>query len=264
MNNQGKVILAGAGAGDPELITLKTLRYLQKADVILTDYLASNVIIDEFANPTAEIVYVGKQCKSGIKTPQASINDLLIHYAQQGLLVVRLKGGDVSIFSNIYDELITLKKHQINFEIIPGITSALGAAAYAGIPLTAREYANAVRFLTFYNTHTIETAQWKELAKTEDTLVFYMSSDKLITIAQLLCQYEADASKKIAVVEQATTPHQRVRVFEINELLNENLSIDIISPALIIVGKVVNLHNEFSWFHGQNYEVSYFKQGVAT
>lgn len=260
--NSPKVIIAGAGCGDPELLTLKTAKYLQQADVILTDYLASTAILDAYARPEAEVVYVGKQCKSGLKTPQSIINDLLVHYAQQGLLVVRLKGGDVSIFSNILDELQTLKAHHIPFEIVPGVTAALGAAAYSGIPLTARGYATAVRFLTFYKSDTIENTHWQDLAQTKDTLVFYMSSDKYQSIAQQLFQNGASTEKKIALIEQASTPNQQVRIFDIATLANTNLA-KVMSPALLVVGTVVNLHHEYSWFEGADCHKNYFTENPS-
>jgi uroporphyrin-III C-methyltransferase/precorrin-2 dehydrogenase/sirohydrochlorin ferrochelatase/uroporphyrin-III C-methyltransferase len=119
-NHTGKVILAGAGPGDPELITLKTLRYLQEADVVLADRLVSAEILSCYVNPRAEIVYVGKQCRKGDSTPQATINELMVEYAQKGKLVVRLKGGDVSIFSNILDELKALVEQNVPYEIVPG------------------------------------------------------------------------------------------------------------------------------------------------
>ena len=147
MYNNGKVILIGAGPGDPELLTLKAARWLQQADVVLTDRLVSKEILETHVGVNAEVVYVGKQCRKGESTPQATINELLVEYAQQGKLVVRLKGGDVSIFSNILDELQTLFEKAIPYEIVPGITAALGAAAYSGMPLTARGYSTAVRFL---------------------------------------------------------------------------------------------------------------------
>src|SRR5437868_5402235 len=136
----GKVILAAAGPGDPELITAKAIRYLQQADVVLTDRLVSDEILKNYVNPEAEVIYVGKQCRKGFSTPQETINELIVKYAAQQKLVVRLKGGDVSIFSNVLDELETLVAHNISYEIIPGVTAALGAAAYTGIPLTARGY----------------------------------------------------------------------------------------------------------------------------
>src|SRR3954447_758937 len=209
-SEKGKVILAGAGPGDPELLTIKALRYLQKADVVLTDRLVSGVIINEYVNPKAEVLYVGKQCRRGASTPQATINELMVEYALQGKLVVRLKGGDVSIFSNVLDELQTLVQHHIPYEIIPGITAALGAAAYSGIPLTARDHATAVRFLTCYKTGIVSDEYWRELAATADTLVFYMSAETADHVVAGLIANGVDESKWIAVVEQATTPLQTV------------------------------------------------------
>ena len=142
---KGKVILAGAGCGDPELITLKAVRWLQQADVVLTDRLVSKEILSEHVNKNAEIIYVGKQCRRGFSTPQQTINELIVQFASEGKLVVRLKGGDASIFSNILDELEVLVENNIPYEIIPGVSAALGAAAYTGIPLTARGHSTAVR-----------------------------------------------------------------------------------------------------------------------
>ena len=141
------VIIAGAGPGDPDLISLKALKYIRKADVILTDRLVSPVLIEENARKDAEVIYVGKQCSRGIHTPQKHINELMVEYVQQNKLVLRLKGGDVSLFSNILDELETLKANHIPYEIIPGISSAFGAAAYTGIPLTARGMSRGFVFL---------------------------------------------------------------------------------------------------------------------
>src|SRR4029079_17466424 len=161
-NIKGKVILAGAGPGDPELITVKVAKYLQQADVVLTDRLVSDEILTKYVHPDAEVIHVGKQCRRGVSTPQETINDLLVHYALLGKLVVRLKGGDVSFFSNIKDELDTLVANNITYEIVPGVTAASGAAAYAGIPLTARDYATAVRFLTYYKSDIVPDKYWKE------------------------------------------------------------------------------------------------------
>ena len=179
IQHTGKVILAGAGCGDPELITLKAMRYLQQADVVLTDRLVSKDILQQHVNKDAEIIYVGKQCRRGFSTPQKSINELIVQYALEGKLVVRLKGGDVSLFSNILDELEVLAANHIPYEIVPGVSAAMGAAANAGIPLTARGYTTAVRLLTFYKSDVVTDAYWKELANTDDTLVFYMSSETL-------------------------------------------------------------------------------------
>ena len=241
----GRVILAGAGSGDPELITLKAVRYLKKADVVLVDRLVSNEIITLFVNPGAEIIHVGKQCRRGISTPQETINNLMVQSALLGKLVVRLKGGDVSIFSNILDELETLVANNIPFEIIPGVTAALGAAAFAGIPLTARDHATSVRFLTYYKSEVITDDYWKELANTNDTLVFYMSSETLPKIVEKLTANNIHEDKLLAIVEQATTPFQRVRITNLYEFEKEFKGASFISPSLIIIGHVVSLHEKF-------------------
>src|SRR6202171_2794120 len=174
-NHIHKVIFAGAGPGDPELITLKTVRHLREAEVIITDRVVSDAILEKYSNPKALILHAGKQRKREGSTPQHIINELLVDYALQGKKVLRLKGGDVSVFSNLLDELQALNRYHISYEIIPGITAACGAAAYAGIPLTARNHAQAVRFLTLHKNEIIQSSYWKELAQTNDTLVFYMS-----------------------------------------------------------------------------------------
>lgn len=251
----GKVILAGAGPGDPELITMKTLRYLQQADVVLADRLVSEEILNCYVNPLAEIVYVGKQCRRGPSTPQGTINELMVKYAGQNKLVVRLKGGDVSIFSNVLDELETLAAHQIPYEIIPGVTAALGAAAWSGIPLTARGYSTAVRFVTYFRSDIVTDEYWKELANTNDTLVFYMSAETLGGVVKNLLLHGISTDKKLAVIEQATTPGQRVRIFALNEYVDD----EYISPAIAIIGKVVELNEKFSWVESTKDPEEYFK-----
>lgn len=255
----GKVILAGAGPGDPELLTLKALRYLQAADVVITDRLVSEVILDEYVNKHAQILHVGKQCRKGASTPQSLINELLLEYASQGKLVVRLKGGDVSFFSNILDELQTLSQHNIPYEIIPGVTAASGAAAYAGIPLTARAHSTAVRFITYYKPDLLDEAYWKELAETDDTLVFYMSSDTHQLLVEKLLQYRPARDKYVAVVEQATTPMQNVYHANIYDYTKKYGAGSYVSPTLIIVGKVAALHEQFQWVPNSHSKADYFK-----
>ncbi|SRR5579871_393539 len=255
---KGKVIIVGAGPGDPELLTIKALRALQQAEVIITDRLVSNVILYEYANKDALILHVGKQCRKGASTPQHIINELLADYALQGKLVVRLKGGDVSLFSNVLDELNTLTQHKIGYEIIPGITAASGAAAYSGIPLTARDHAAAVRFITYYKTDLLNDDYWKELAKTEDTLVFYMSSDTINALITKLIDNKIDPSVHIAVIEQATTPLQNIyscNVYDYAKKWNNNIYV---SPTLIIVGKVAALHEKFQWLQNSHSKQNYF------
>jgi uroporphyrin-III C-methyltransferase len=259
VKQEGKVILVGAGPGDPELLTLKALRYLQRADVVLTDRLVSETILHEYVSKEAEIIYVGKQCRRGLSTPQVTINELLVELAEEGKLVVRLKGGDVSIFSNILDELETLVQNNIPYEIVPGVTAALGAAAYAGIPLTARNYSTAVRFLTSYKSDIVTPEYWKELANTDDTLVFYMSSETLAGVVENLVSNNIAEDKLLAVVEQATTPLQQVHICNLYDYKNELANKKFVSPSLVIIGKVVALHEDFKWLaNNDNAGKTYF------
>jgi uroporphyrin-III C-methyltransferase/precorrin-2 dehydrogenase/sirohydrochlorin ferrochelatase/uroporphyrin-III C-methyltransferase len=257
--SKGKVILAGAGCGDPELITVKAVKYLQQADVVLTDRLVSKEILDDYVSKNAEIIYVGKQCRRGFSTPQKSINELIVQFALEGKLVVRLKGGDVSIFSNILDELQVLVRHNIPYEIVPGVSAAMGAAAYTGIPLTARGYSTAVRFLTLYKSEVVSDDYWKELAQTEDTLVFYMSSETLDTVVHNLVKNKIDSNKLLAVVEQATTPFQQVHVENLYQYENGLKGRLYASPTLVIIGKVVALHGTFGWLQNASVHGEYFK-----
>ena len=255
----GKLIIAGAGSGDPELITVKAARYLQQADVVLTDRLVSKEIVERYVRNDAEIIYVGKQCRRGYSTPQQSINAYILEYALQGKLVVRLKGGDVTIFSNILDELQTAVEHSIPYEIIPGVTAALGASAYAGIPLTARGLSTAVRLLTSYKSDIVTDEYWKELSQTTDTLVFYMSSETLDNVVGNLVKYNIDPEKLLAVIEQATTPLQNVHITSLYDYETSFKGRSFISPSLVIIGKVVALHEKFAWLQNNESSEYYFK-----
>jgi uroporphyrin-III C-methyltransferase len=255
----GKVIIAGAGPGDPELVTMKTVRYLQQADVVLTDRLVSEDILRYYLRVEAEIIYVGKQCRRGVSTAQKTINELLVDYALQGKLVVRLKGGDVSIFSNILDELESLINHDIPYEIVPGVTAALGAAAYAGIPLTARGYSTAVRFVTYYKNDIVTESYWQELATTTDTLVFYMSAETLDIVVRKLVQYKIDSTKELAIIQQATTPFQQVHTTSLYHYSEQFAAREFVSPTIVIIGAVVSLHKQFAWIENSNHNGCYFK-----
>ncbi len=259
----GKLIIAGAGPGDPEFITVKAARYLREADVILTDRLVSTEILNTYANSNTEIIFVGKQCRRGISTPQQTINELIVYYCLLGKLVVRLKGGDVSVFSNILDELETVVANNIPYEIIPGVTAALGAAATAGIPLTARGYATSVRFLTYYKSNIVTDAYWKELAGTNDTLVFYMSSETLDEVVDKLTGSNIHEDKLLAVIEQATTPFQNVHIANLYDYKKQLTGKKFISPSLVIIGKVVSLHEQFAWLTNNNSSGYYFKPMIS-
>jgi uroporphyrin-III C-methyltransferase/precorrin-2 dehydrogenase/sirohydrochlorin ferrochelatase/uroporphyrin-III C-methyltransferase len=256
---KGKVVLVGAGPGDPELITVKAVQWLQKAEIVLVDRLVSPQIIEDYVSHYAEVIPVGKQCGRGASTPQAYINELLVKYAQKGKLVVRLKGGDVSIFSNILDELQVLAQHNIDYEIIPGITAATGIAAFAAIPLTARNHSKGVRFLTYYKTDILADEYWNELAHTDDTLVFYMSAETASEIVEKLTANGISKDKLLAVIEQGTTPNQQVTITSLYDYSNSIIRRKLASPSLLIIGKVVNLHNEYKWLkNGLNTE-EYFE-----
>ena len=257
-HHTGKVILAGAGCGDPELITVKAAKYLQLADVILTDRLVSEEILKAHANPQAVIVYVGKQNNATASVPQQTINELIATYALEGKLVVRLKGGDIAFFSNVLDELETLVQYNIPYEIIPGITAASGVSAYVGIPLTARGFTTSVRFLTCYKNDVVSDDYWKELAATNDTLVFYMSSETLESVVTHLIRHNISEDKLLAVVEQATTPLQNVTISSLYAFDENVKGKQFASPTLVIIGKVVALHEKFAWLKNETAQDEFY------
>jgi uroporphyrin-III C-methyltransferase len=244
----GKVILAGAGPGDAELITVKLQKRLGEADVIITDRLVNPAIIEDYARKDAEIILAGKQGYNDASVSQQEISDLIVTHALKGKIVLRLKGGDVAFFSNVLDELIALQENSIPFEIIPGITAASGASAYAGIPLTARGYSQAVQFITFNPTNFYSSEKWKSLASTDDTLVFYMAAKNIADLAELLLRYSRKPQTAMAVIEQATTIHQQVHITTLKDCATDFAAKQFSSPSLIIVGEVVKLHDDFKWF----------------
>jgi len=254
---KGKVVLVAAGPGDPDLITVRGAQWLAKADVILTDRLVSREILTRYASPLAKLIEVGKQAGSGSSTPQSEIGRLMLEHAIGNKLVVRLKGGDVSIYSNILDELEILVAYEVPFEIVPGVTAALGAAAYAGIPLTARGYSTGVRLLTYYRDSAVSESQWHDLAHTEDTLVFYMSSQSLPALAARLFEAGMSGDKPLVIIEQATTESQMVHPSDIRQCLATPPAHR--SPALVVIGDVARLHNKFSWFHPNREGSEYFE-----
>ena len=255
----GKVILIGAGPGDPELITVKAVRYLQQADVILTDRLVSEQILEEYANPNAEIFLVGKEgCNKEKSISQKEIDQLLVQYGSEDKLVVRLKGGDIAFFSNVLNELEILSRFEIPYEIVPGITAASGASAYAGMPLTARGHARGVRFLTFSKKHQLDIDNWDDLTITSDTLVFYMAGEAWYDLATIFLSKGISSNKGLAIIEQATTPFQKVRIFSFKDLQTEKPIFDFVSPSLVIVGDVVSLYEKYSWYEPEIEKGQYF------
>lgn len=248
-NSSGPLVtLAGAGPGDPELITLKLQRRLQEADVIITDRLVNPQIIQSHARSTVRIIQAGKQGYNENSFTQEEVTALIIEEARKGNRVLRLKGGDVAFFSNVLDELEALVQEQIPFEIIPGITAASGASAYAGIPLTARGYAQGVRFIAFNPNQTFDEATFRSLATGTDTVVVYMAVRNLTVLTQKLIQYQADPQKKIAVVEQASTTAQKISLSTLGNAATDFDGRSFSSPSLIIIGDVLALHGRFDWF----------------
>jgi uroporphyrin-III C-methyltransferase/precorrin-2 dehydrogenase/sirohydrochlorin ferrochelatase len=250
----GEVTLVGAGPGDPELLTLKALRALQDADVILHDRLVPAAILD-LARRDAARICVGKAA-GNIGSTQEEINALLIEHANQGRRVVRLKGGDPFIFGRGGEELQALAAAQINFSVIPGITAAAGCAAYAGIPLTHRDHAHSVTFVTGHpQDHGNEPGQepdLRALAQPRTTAVFYMGLARLEHIVAKLLEHGAAPTCPAGIIAQGTTPDQRVVTATLATIASASAAANLESPALLIVGDVVALHATLAWFGAAN------------
>ncbi|WP_371196179.1 siroheme synthase CysG [Glaciecola sp. SC05] len=245
----GQVYLVGAGPGDPDLLTFRALRLMQKADVVVYDRLVSPDIL-ELVRRDAEKIYVGK-AKSNHTIPQEEINELLAKLALEGNRVVRLKGGDPFIFGRGGEEIQTLIEHGVDFQVVPGITAATGAASYAGIPLTHRDHAQSVTFTTGHLRDNSIDLNWRALAQPSQTLVFYMGLTGLPIICRELIAHGLAPSTEIALVENATRANQKVLTGTLENILKNSLTKDIKPPTLIIVGGVVSLHKQLNWFTAQ-------------
>ncbi|MBS1745090.1 MAG: uroporphyrinogen-III C-methyltransferase [Bacteroidetes bacterium] len=256
--NQGKIYFIGSGPGNPGLITVRGATILSQAEVIIADRLAGEAILQLYANPNAIIVDVGKQGGNSKSYKQEDINQLLVQFSALYEKVVRLKGGDIAFFSNVYDELKTVEAYNIAYEIVPGITAASGASAYTGVPLTARKHASGVQLLTYYKNTVISNEGWKQLAAFEETLVFYMSSNKLLSIVEKLLSAGAEKDIPFIVVEQATTPQQKVSAFTLTSFL-QNPGQHFSSPSILIMGKVASLHQKFAWYDTAGSASNFFR-----
>ena len=246
---RGEVYLIGAGPGDPDLLSFKAARLLQMADVVLYDRLVSSAIVD-MSRRDAERIYVGKK-RSDHAVPQGEINQLLLQLAQDGRCVARLKGGDPFVFGRGGEEIELLAEHNIPFQVIPGVTAASGCACYAGIPLTHRDHAQSVRFVTGHlKNHQLDLA-WDQFQNPAETLVFYMGLQGLATICDQLQAHGRDPATPIALIEQGTTPHQRTLTGTLATMAQQIARQTVHAPTLIIVGSVVSLHGSLSWF-GEN------------
>ena len=242
----GKVYLIGAGPGDPDLLTMKAHRLLTAADVVLYDRLVGEQIIAMIPE-TAEKLYVGK-AKSLHSLPQEEINALLAVKAKEGKVVVRLKGGDPFIFGRGGEELEELVSEGVPFEVVPGVTAAAGCAAYAGIPLTHRDYAQSVRFLTGHLKDGTTELPWNELVHPAQTLVIYMGLTGLESISQSLIRFGMRPSMPVAIVEKGTSRDQRVFTSTMKDIHQVAIDNEVKSPALLIIGEVVTLQEKLSWF----------------
>ncbi len=243
---QGEVYLVGAGPGDPDLLTFRALRLMQQADVVLHDRLVSHPIL-EMVRRDAQRIYVGKK-RDYHTVRQERINKLLVELAQQGKRVLRLKGGDPLIFGRGGEEIETLAENNIPFQIVPGITAAAGCASYSGIPLTHRDYAQSCTFVTGNFKDGIVNLNWESLAIENQTVVFYMGLKSLSRICKKIIAHGLPGDTPAAIVQQGTTRHQRVLTSTIKDLPLLARSEHILPPTLIIVGRVVELHDKLAWF----------------
>jgi uroporphyrin-III C-methyltransferase / precorrin-2 dehydrogenase / sirohydrochlorin ferrochelatase len=242
----GEVYLIGAGPGDPDLLTLRALRLMQQADVVVYDRLVSPEILD-LVRRDAKKIYVGKQRDQHV-LPQESINELLARLAKTGQRVVRLKGGDPFIFGRGGEEIETLMKQNIQFQIVPGITAASGCATYAGIPLTHRDHAQSCTFVTGHLKDGTINLNWKQLAFPNQTIVIYMGLAGLKKICLSLIEHGCKPELPAAIIQQGTTNNQRVITGTLDTLAQITANMKIKPPTLIIIGTVVQLHDQLAWF----------------
>lgn len=241
-----KVYFIGAGPGDPELITIKGVNVLKDSEVVIYDRLVNEKILELYCDPNVKKIFVGKQGHTSHSTPQSEINSIILNETEKHEKIARLKGGDVSIFANIVDELEILYQNNIPFEIIPGITSASGMSAYTGIPLTARDLSRGVRFLTFLSNENISQSLWEDFTNTSDTLIFYMSTKYSKYILQNLKNRNCD--KPFAFIQNATSIYQKVIVSNIQEYEEIEIPRNTEGPTLFIIGEVVKYYEKFKWF----------------
>jgi len=244
----GKVYLIGAGPGDPGLLTIKAKECIENADVVVYDYLASPFLLD-YAKKDAQIIYVGK--KGGDHTlSQDQINLLLVDKARQGLDIARLKGGDPFVFGRGAEEAQILLSHKVPYEVIPGVTSAIAAPAYAGIPVTHREHTSFVSFITGHEDPTKKDTgmQWDIYAKSNATLVFLMGVKNLENIVTNLVEHGKSSDTPIALVRWGTTTRQQTVTGTLETIVERVKQAKLKSPAIIVIGHVVSLRNELAWF----------------
>lgn len=242
----GEIYLVGAGPGDPDLLTIKALRLMQQADVVVYDRLVSDSV-HRLLRPDIEKIYAGKQPSQHVMS-QTEINQLLVRLAKQGKKVLRLKGGDPLVFGRGGEEIETLLEEGIPFQIVPGITAALGCAAYSGIPLTHRDCAQSCIFVTGHRKDGTVNLNWNLLVQPNQTLIFYMGLLGLEHICAALIEHDMPPDTPIALVMHGTMADQKVVVSDLTHITTEIQGADIKPPTLLIVGKVVNLYNKLQWY----------------
>lgn len=243
----GKVYLVGAGPGDPDLITVKGLRLIEQADVILYDRLVNQELL-QYAKDGAQLVYCGKLPKHHTMK-QETINHFLVKYALKGNTVVRLKGGDPFVFGRGGEEAEECVKHHVPFEIVPGITAGIGAPAYAGIPITHRGVSKSFAFITGHVAGDVEAEhQWSHLAKAVDTICVYMGVAHLPNIIEKLIQNGKSPETPIALVHWGTLKEQRTVIGTLQNIEKRVKDAQISNPSMIVIGKVVSLHHKLNWY----------------
>lgn len=247
---KGKVYLVGAGPGNPELLTIKALQVMQKADVVLHDQLIPAAIMD-LVRKDAHLIDVGKSAGNH-KTKQEHINQLLVDWAEKGLRVCRLKGGDPFVFGRGGEEIQKLNEHGIDFEIVPGITAAIGCAAYSGIPLTHRDHAQSVTFLTGHCQSSKDSIDWQFYAKDKQTLVVYMGLIKSPLLQEKLIAHGKNPNEPVAIIENGTSENQRVVTGHLSQLSDLIDQQKIESPALLVIGEVAQYAAQFNWYNNNN------------
>jgi len=254
---EAAVYFIGAGPGDPELITIKAINLLSKADIVLYDRLVSPAILD-YARKDALKINVGKT-RDIHRYSQDEINQLIRKFAIEGNIVARLKGGDVAIFAHLSEEIDAISDLSIPYQIVPGITAASGAAAYSGIPLTSRNTNKSVRFLTIYQDDLVDPQYFSQLAKSNDSLVLYMSSHNLNEITKQLIAFKKNPQTPLAIIEQSTTIFQKTYITNLENFSKDFGDKKFISPSIVIIGEVVNQHQQYRWYE-ENLNGIYFKK----
>ncbi len=250
----GEVYIVGAGPGDPELLTFKALRLMQQADIVFYDALVSPQVLD-LCRRDADKVYVGKK-RSNHAVAQLGINELLINEAKKGRRVVRLKGGDPFIFGRGGEEVESLRAHSIPYQVVPGITAANAAASYAGIPLTHRDHAQSVRFVTGFLKAGAPNEKFENLLDTDETVVFYMGLHSLARLTEGLIEAGRLPNTPIAIISNASMPNQQVLTGTLADITDKQEKAQLPTPALLIMGDVVALHDDLAWYNTHNKDSS--------